>query len=83
MPLYEYACPTCLTKYLCRRSIDNRNVPFLCEHCGEACRRRMAVPEILVRGNRFVGEGSGKYGKKKRAEKARKRREANEQIPHS
>jgi len=43
----------------------------------------MAIPEILVRGNRFVGEGSGKYGKKKRGNRARRRREANDATPHS
>jgi len=36
----------------------------------------MAIPEILVKGGRFVGEGGGKYGKKKRAGKARRRRES-------
>jgi putative FmdB family regulatory protein len=64
MPFYEYRCPDCLTNYVIRRDIHQRDTTAECPECGGVqSARKIALPMVFsmamdVRKNAVAG-GSG------------------------
>ncbi|MBM3133645.1 MAG: zinc ribbon domain-containing protein [Chloroflexi bacterium] len=43
MPIYEYCCPSCDTKFDLLRSFSNANAPALCPKCKHESRRLVSA----------------------------------------
>lgn len=62
MPLYEYICDTCHTRFEVRRSFSDNGVP-VCPHCNGTgdIRRIFSAPAIVFKGSGFyVTDARGK-----------------------
>lgn len=49
MPLYEYSCLSCDTRFEARRSADEAGSPTSCPACGGTARRVYTAPPVIFR----------------------------------
>ncbi len=58
MPLYEYQCPECETRFDALRGMSQADDPIACPQCGETHARRM-ISLFAAVGDRGVIAGEG------------------------
>jgi len=59
MPLYEYHCSTCETTFELKRSVSDRDIPYLCPYDGVETKRLVSAPSFTPG---LWGDCTGKYG---------------------
>jgi len=60
MPMYEYECPRCSTRFDLRRGISERDEEVTCPNCGDEHARR--VPAFAVFTPRSSGYTTTSWG---------------------